>query len=288
MNVKEFTLKFILIGLACAYTSNAQDVELIPEADDIVAEVAGDLHDDTASVAELTAEAKPAIPDAESLVPYAQELDASTTIAERLSVNTDKAWRFEAGLRSLRMDLSNDKQGEPFNGSFIGSINELKVDQQYMPVHPYFQALKSFDEFLLGVGLSYDSWTVATEDGGGGDGNVEMDAWTIYLVGRVVADSKFHPFAELGWAMYNNDFDPDPIWYAGGRRNFVFDDAAGLHLAAGCDYLITDSWSANIYLRYVDIELDGSYIFRGDSRPPEPFVFPMEHVAYGLGLSYTF
>lgn len=198
------------------------------------------------------------------------------------------SWRLEGGVRSLHMELSTEKQGEPFNGSFIGSINELKVDQQYAPTHPYIQMLTLVDQSQLGFGLSYDYWTVATEDGGGGDGDVEMDAWTFYLVGRLNTGSKFAPFAEIGLSYYHNDFNPDPSWYAGGRRNFVFDNSSGIHVAAGSDYFITENLAANIYLRYVDVELDGKYIFRGDSRRPTPFVFPMEHVAYGAGLSYRF
>ena len=211
--------------------------------------------------------------------------------APQESTNSAKSasmWRYELGLRSLHMELSKDKQGEPFNGSFIGSINELDVNQQYAPVHPYLQVLREVNHLQLGLGFTYDSWSVATVDSGGGDGDVEMDAWTFYVVGRLTTESKISPFAEIGWAMYDNSFDPIPSWYAGGRRNFFFDDSTGLHLAAGFDYAFSGKAAINVYVRYVDVELDGEYVFRGDDRPPEPFTFPMEHIAYGLGFSYSF
>ncbi len=289
MNKNGLVLVILSLNCLCCPVINAQQPDDAPEKESPPLDVtvnqedsAAEHHDvvEVKELSETAAQAQDSFPDSNG------KQDASEPGGN--TVVPASTWRYEAGLRSLYMDLAKSKQGEPFNGSFIGSINELKPDQQLLPVHPYIQALKPIDHYLLGAGLSFDSWTVATEDGGGGDGDVEMDAWTIYLVGRMTTTSKFSPFAELGWAMYNNSFDPDPTWYAGGRRNFTFDNANGLHLAAGCDYMITPNLSANVYLRYVDVELDGKYIFRGDSRPPESFVFPMEHLAYGLGLSYTF
>lgn len=196
---------------------------------------------------------------------------------------------FELGTRSLYIDLITDKKGEPFDGSFIGSINELKADQNYLPFHPYVQALVPLEKVRLGLGLTYDELKVATEDGGGGDGDVEMKAWTVYaIVVWPLEESALTPYGEIGYARYMNTFNADPAWYDNGRRNFELSDSAGLHLAIGADYVFSENWSANLYIRYVDVEVDGEYVFRGDDRPPEPFTFPMEHMAYGLGVKYTF
>lgn len=196
--------------------------------------------------------------------------------------------RCQFGTRSLSINLVKDKQGEPFNGSFIGTINELIPNQDYMPLHPYIQILWPVNGFRFGLGLCYDQWSIATEDGDGGDGDVETRIWTAYFTGRGAGLGRISPFFEAGWGMYENKFKPFPSWYAEGRRSFIFDDAEGLHLAAGCDFSLNRSWAANIYVRYVDVNLDGTYIFKGDSRAPEPFVFPVEHIAYGVGVSYSF
>lgn len=203
-------------------------------------------------------------------------------------ITPERYWQIEVGTRALHISLRKDSQGEPHKGSFIGSINELDPNQVYTPHHPYVQALIPAGDLRMGVGITYDTLSVATVDHGAGDGDVEMDAWTLYFVLTYPNDSALTPFAEIGAALYRNDFDPIPSWYAGGRRNFVFDDSTAFHVATGCDYAFTDQLSANVYVRYVQLELDGEYVFKGDSRLPEPFVFPMDHLAYGFGLKYTF
>lgn len=228
------------------------------------------------------------IPKDRSLELNLYETDKEASPSDKHRHALLRSLRYEVGTRALHIRLFKDKQGEPYNNSFIGTLNELIPNQKYAPLHPYVQVLWPGERYSIGIGISYDTWSIATEDGDGGDGDVESEAWTAYLATRWHATQKIAPFLELGWANYQNSFDPFPQWYADGRRIFVFDDAAGLHIAAGCDYTLSKTLSANLYARYVDVSIDGTYIFNGDDRDPESFVFPLEHLAYGLGISCAF
>jgi len=209
-----------------------------------------------------------------------------TLLAENgASANTGT---IEAGTRTLYIHLLDDKQGQPFDGSFIGSINELKADQSIAPVHPYAQMLWPKDHHQTGFGLTVDRWTIATVDPKGGDGDVKSTGCTLYLMIAGNQDNPWVPFGEVGLGIYQNEFDPSSDWSANGRRNFELESATAMHIGTGCDYRCTQKISVNAYARMVRAEIDGKYVFHGDSRDPTPFTFPLDHIACGLGLKYIF
>jgi hypothetical protein len=192
------------------------------------------------------------------------------------------------GTRILLVELLDDAQGRPFENSFIGSIYKLDADQEYLPLRPFVQATLPAGAFRLGLGASYDQLSVATRDDGGGDGDVEMKGLLLYAVASCPNASAFTPFAELGAALYDNSFDPIPSWSEGGLRTFRLDDSAAPYIALGCDARLDDRWAIQLYARYADVDVDGVYVFQGDSRPPESFTFTLEHLAFGVGLQCSF
>lgn len=200
------------------------------------------------------------------------------------------AVRFAVGTRLLHIELLDDTQGSQNQGSFIGSLYKIEANQDYLPLNPYVQATTMAGPVELGLGLSYSHLDVATVDSGGGDGDIEMDGWMLYLLAAHPNDSRFTPFGEIGLALYQNSFDPISSWSEGGLRAFALDDSQALYLGGGCDVRIWNNLSANVYLRYVDVDVDGKYYYRNDSRAyhPKPFTFTLEHLACGVGVKYVF
>lgn len=196
--------------------------------------------------------------------------------------------RISVGARSLYINLLADTKGSQFNNSFIGSIYKIEADQDYGSLKPYVQVDAPVGPIDLGMGLGYDAFDVATVDSGTGDGDIELRNWLIYLTAAWPNQTRFKPFGEIGLFASQVDFDPIPSWSAGGRREFALENENSIYLAGGCDINIYQNWSLNVYARYTDFDIEGLYIFRGDSRAPEPFYFTLEHVAYGLGAQYRF
>lgn len=195
---------------------------------------------------------------------------------------------FQVGTRSLYYDLLDNTKGEKFDDSFIGSINRLEADQDYLPLNPYVQILRPFDPMDAGLGASYSRMYVDTRDDGGGDGKIETQGLHLYFIGACNKVAPFRPYVEGGISFYDNSFDPIASWSENGKRTFKLDSSVAPYFALGCQYEVASNWSVDVYLRYCDFDIDGVYVFTGDSRAPEPFTFTMEHIAYGLGATYSF
>lgn len=206
---------------------------------------------------------------------------ARAQLADNDFYNSYIANKLEIGTRITHVVLLEDSKGEPYNGSFVGSITMLKEDQDYLPTKFYVQY-----KFMpcLGVGLSYDRVSAEAWDHGGTDGTTVLSGPLLYLLGCYPNSTKFTPFCELGAAFYSADFDEDSGW--GPNKEFVLDDTDGFYLALGCDYRLHDWWSLNIYGRYVNVDVDGVYNLNGDYR--EDVLFTMSHLAFGIGAKFTF
>lgn len=196
--------------------------------------------------------------------------------------------RLSVGARSLYVNLLADTKGRQMENSFIGSIYKIKADQDFASLNPYIQLDALLGQVDVGIGVGYDAFDVATVDSGGGDGDIELRNWMIYLTAGWPNQTRFKPFGEIGLFASQNKFNPIPSWYADGRREFVLDNERSIYIAGGCDIAIYENWSLNLYARYADFDIQGVYIFRGDDRPPTPFYFTLEHLAYGLGAQYRF
>lgn len=195
---------------------------------------------------------------------------------------------FTIGTRALYMSLLDDKKGRPFENSFIGSIHKLEADQNMLPIHPYVQATAAVGDFNLGLGFTYSYFKVSTRDNGGGDGAVKTDALSLYAIASYSAPFNLTPFVEAGVGMAMNSFDAFSDWSEGGKREFDLDDSTLFYVGGGIDYAVMDHWLLNVYVRYMTYDVDGEYIYRGDSRPAQSFTFPLEHIGFGVGLAYAF
>jgi hypothetical protein len=194
-----------------------------------------------------------------------------------------------AGFRFMTIDLKKNVKGEPFEDSFIGSINRLEADQDFWALRPYVQVSGKLADWLeIGVGAGWDKLVITTLDQNTGDGDVHMQARFLYFIASIPNPSRLTPYIEIGKGNYRNSFRPLPAWSEDGKRAFELENSTARHIAAGCDIALYEGVSLNLYVRKSDVEVDGTYIFRGDSRSDTPFTFTMEHVAYGCGLQYVF
>jgi len=250
--------------------------------------------------------AQEAYADVEGTEPYQEPLEDLAPYSYRPAYSMDRHdwWRkperqhalfhnepvhIAAGFRFMTVDLKNNVKGEPFQDSFIGSINRLEADQDFWALRPYVQVTGKLADWLeIGVGAGWDKLVITTLDQNTGDGDVHMQARFLYFIASIPNPSRLTPYIEIGKGNYRNSFRPLPAWSEDGKRAFELENSTARHIAAGCDIALYEGVSLNLYVRKSDVEVDGTYIFRGDSRPDTPFTFTMEHVAYGCGLQYVF
>lgn len=191
------------------------------------------------------------------------------------------------GVRFLNHWLLSPKKGKPFQHSFIGSINRLDMHNSFLP-SPYVRVSAPVGPLAAGLEFSYTRFHISTRDNGGGDGAIDSDAFFLLALAEIPNVSIFTPYVQLGAAYAANEFDPIGSWSSDNRRKFELDDSVAFVAALGCSCALTDSILLDLYARYMDYDIDGKYIYRGDSRPDTPFTFTTENVSVGLGLSYVF
>ena len=226
--------------------------------------------------------------------PVSADSDATSSLyheyrASSLASDRDAACapRLALGFRVLNHWLLSPKKGEPFHNSFIGSINRLDMHNSFLP-SPYVRFSAPVGPLAAGLELSYTRYHISTRDNGGGDGAIDTDALFLVAHAEFPTDTPFTPYAQLGAAYAFNDFDPIGSWSSNKRREFVLDDSVAFVAALGCSCALTDSILIDLYARYMDYDIDGKYVFHGDSRPDTPFTFTTENISAGLGVSYVF
>lgn len=198
----------------------------------------------------------------------------------------------EIGTRILHVMLQEDEKGtgtDTRDDNFLGSIDILDEDQDYVPTRLYAQY---FFSDILGVGISYDKVEADAKDETASDGTISMDGPILYLVGRYDNGSALVPFAEVGIAFYQNSFDPTEEWADDGdfRRFMKLDDTEALVLGFGCDYRFTESLSMNLYARVVEgASFDAAHFNTEDaSHPRQSGSFNMDYFGAGIGIKYAF
>ncbi len=220
---------------------------------------------------------------------YAPAMEADLPDADlpEPAPDAERRFRFELGIRSMGAWLTDDRQGEPFHGSFVGSIYKIKAKQNWVPIHPFAQLSFALPGGLwLGAGATYSHLDVETLDDGGGDGDIESDL----VLGYVLLEypvARLRPYAEAGCGRAFNTFDADASWSAGGRREFVLEDSTAWMAGGGIGVAVTDRFTVDAHVRYVHFDVDGTYEFHGDSRPDTDFTFTPSYVAAGVGVSYA-
>ena len=195
--------------------------------------------------------------------------------------------RVSLGLRFLNHWLLSPKKGQPFHNSFVGSINRLDIHNSLLP-NPYLRFSAPVGPVAAGLEFSYTRYHISTRDNGGGDGAIDTDAFFLVALAELPNPSPLTPYVQLGAACAHNDFDPIGSWSSNNRRKFDLDDSVGFVGALGCAWAVADCLDLDLFLRYMDYDVDGKYVFRGDSRPAESFTFTTENISAGLGVAYVF
>lgn len=194
--------------------------------------------------------------------------------------------RIEIGVRLPQVTLLDDRQGQAYSNSFIGSITRLENESVFWPPRLFIQARANT---WLAAGASVDRMRIGLWDHGGTDGAVDLDGWLIYLQGRYPGWTFGFPYLEAGWAHYRADFDADPAWSRDGTHDFLMDSAAGPYLGGGFALNLRGRWMLDLYARWMDIKSDGRYVNSADaSWRPIPFTLTLEHLMAGLGVLYHF
>lgn len=214
--------------------------------------------------------------------PDAQPAPAAAPAAD-LAAPAALPSRWELGTRITYYDFRTNRKGEKFKGSFLGSLYEIKEDQDYSPTKVFAQYF--FTPFL-GVGAAYEHVEAYTWDGGGTDGTVELDGALLYAVGRLPDYDLVRPFAEIGVAFFSASFDYDPEWYDDGIHIMDLEDSFGITLALGADLLLSDRWVINGIVRYTTAAVDAT-VYTTDIKT-EDGTFEMDHFSIGLGLKAAF
>ncbi len=203
--------------------------------------------------------------------------------------------RLAVGSRMLRLKLKKNQKGEPLKDSFVGSIDKLGEIQNRCPEYLFVQY--AFIPYF-GVGWQRDRIgaktlttmprELRTEDRKT-DGDLLMRGRLLYLFLRWPNSTPLTPFAEFGKARFDNKFYPDPVWHARGRRQFVVEPVSRAdYWGGGLEYKLARRFVVDFYFRAMDVDVPAVYVFRGDSRVPEPFVFTMKHIRYGMGARVAF
>ena len=205
---------------------------------------------------------------------------------------------WEVGTRITHVILLEDHRGErdnpPENPSFVGTVTKLNDEQDYLPYKFYVQyRLQPY----LAIGVALDRFGAEAFDEGrrdeegnlvegtsGADGTTWLTGPLLYVSGRYLNDTMFTPYGELGLAHYFASFEESSGW--GSSKAFELDDPTGVYGAIGCEARFDGHWSADLYGRYMNVDVDGVYTVNGRERGD--ILFTMSNLTLGIGAKYTF
>ncbi len=199
---------------------------------------------------------------------------------------TGESGSWMIGTRIIHFELQDDTRGTKFNNSFMGSITEIKDEQDYTPdkVFVQYRIVKS----PVWVGITYDHVRAETQDEGGTDGSVDIGGWIPYVQGRWENETIAVPYIELGFAFYRVRFEESEGWSNDGDRYVALDhDVMGMEIAGGVSLQVYEGLSVDLYARYMDIDdINGTYYIGGN--PDGDAVYTMSYIGYGIGVQYQF
>jgi hypothetical protein len=213
---------------------------------------------------------------------------------EEFFVDTWRHPSFQVGTRFLQVKLQDKTRGEPFNGSFVGTITEITEEKDNSPDKFYLQA--RLPKTPCWIGVSYDHVRAQTmddsngdgiADSGGGDGSVDISGYIPYLQAAWDNKTRFTPFIQVGYAFYKSKFDTIPNWSNGGRKVMNLDSTTGFELAGGLGIRIYKNLSADVFIRQMNVDdITGEYLMDGHKQ--SDIIYTMSYTAYGAGLNCRF
>lgn len=215
--------------------------------------------------------------------------------------------RFRVGTRSTMFtflqdtgDLTEtDENGSIISGnkfSYDMSINHLEAVQQYLPVCLYVDC---FFAPRFGLEVMWDGIEAEarTEEGGDNysDGNFIMHGPLFTVIGELpvaIGSVPCRLSCGIGMAYLLGDFEEADWWQnrTGANQSMEIKDTTGFLVTAGCRGYFNDRWSMDFYLRYLQADAEDAFTitYEDSDRKSQvrTGVFPMDHVAFGIGVGY--
>ena len=194
---------------------------------------------------------------------------------------------------------SGHKGGTYGTGTYLGTIYALDEEQDYLPRKLF---LAYFFSQHFGIEFAYDwikAQTVAMDTDNNvvkTDGNAILSGPTLALLGRYPNATSFTPYAGIGVGLFHGDFDETADWahsYWGTsdrNRQMSVDSTTALLLTAGVTWAIEGHWLLDCSLQYVRADADAVFygVTDGVVDTVQPGHFPMDNVAFRLGVIYSF
>jgi outer membrane protein W len=210
----------------------------------------------------------------------------------------------EIGTRMMHYVLFKDSKQ-----NFIGSIDRLDADQNYLPLKLYANWMFAP---AYGLELSWDRVAAKTITSSTGytDGTIVMKGPCLAFVARYPDTNPWQPFAGLGLAYLPGDFEAASWWHLGYptpdeweaagspsisnnevTRSMEIKDEIGLLMMGGVQYCWDAAWSVDVYFRMLFADADTHYwidLPGNDVKDRGTKTIPMDSWALGFGVRYSF
>lgn len=202
--------------------------------------------------------------------------------------------RLSAGLRWTFFALTDDSQQEfDAGGTFIGgfttgiSIDRLDESHEWFPT--LYLRWEASD--YVSIEFAWEKLVAATRTywDGHTDGDVILSGPSLLVVGRYPNDTDFTPYAGIGLAFLDGEFDHAP--WGQGYHIIRADGTYGLLLQVGCSTPIADRVHFDLTLRYMMADSDAHfYLHHGGGRTTNHayWTFPLDNFGAHLGFRYAF
>jgi outer membrane protein W len=211
--------------------------------------------------------------------------------------------KLQIGTRMVYRSLTNADSGHQGgtygSGTYLGTIYAMDEEQSYLP-NKFF--ITYYFTKYFGFELAYDSMEAKTvawdiyNDVNKTDGNASLSGPTVTLLGKFANSTPFSPYIGIGLGFFKGDFDEDSAWAhddtsLGSRdREMVVESITAVLLTSGLTWSFATNWLLDLSLQYVkadpDVMFNGYTNGRLDTE--QPGHFPMDNVAFRLGIVYSF
>jgi hypothetical protein len=280
-----------------ANVSPAADVKPLPEkAGAVVSEEKKAAVPEVVEFKPLPKQDAAVAPEAKKILPAA-EAHGWGAESKLTGGGEEDSWfasRLVVGTRVTSYGLKEKER--PLDNRYLGSINKIDEDQDYMPVKAF---VNYFPVQWGGVGVSYEkiSAVTLTEEPGETtytDGTFTIDGPIFYGVLALPNRTRVTPFVELGMMVPSGSFDANSAWAnAHGIQGYQTLDVrevnGGEMWAVGCDIRVNKGWSCNLIYREIKADIVVDHVLLGSlnqSNSNRPFDLSSSFV--GGGISYRF
>lgn len=211
--------------------------------------------------------------------------------------------KLQIGTRSVYRALTNEdsgqKGGTAGTGTWLGTIYALDEEQNYVPNKVF---LNYYFSKYFGVEMAYDSIKVETlamdidTHKEKTDGDATLYGPTLSLLAKIPNSTSFTPYFGIGLGFFKGTFDEDPAWaythysYGDRVRVMAVENTTAVLLTSGLTWAFTANWLLDCSLQYVKADADATFYgyTNGVENTAQPGHFPMDNVAFRLGIVYSF